>query len=610
MFAQIFIGLAIATLSSVASAQTVPAVQSALGRVGQGYDHRSHAFRSSCLGGSFAYAGASSTSIAVEKTMSEDQLNAVTHSHISGKVNLFAASAELSASYYRSIQTHSKSLTMSWGRIVKGKTVLLTEPTLTADGIKARDSGDPTLRHLLCGDGFLNQIDLGASVVLTATIHFANASYRDEFLAKIKYKVLAWKRVKELKAERHWAHKFSHIDFSGYQIGGDPAKLDDILAKAKKTTCTIADMESCFPAMKALEDYAFGPDGLTKQLHDLKYSAAGAYAPLFYHFARYQDHGFGELEAGNFPDLAARDEVLAIVGPLAAKSQGSRGQALLLLGSGRLLGHERQRIDAALKDIDHNIAALANIRAVCVSTPKVCRETYYAADMRDIDPAVFDVPDRLTDYCRWSKAQGADIGLGRLMVELTKLIPGECEDLEEQKERITALNIAGMGIDTIAPLAHLPNLAVIEAGYNQISNSRPLLKLSALRRVNLRDNILQSAGVFEQIGSLKSLNLAYNRITDANPLADAGLDVLKLHGNPLSRYQTVEQNRHKFRLLTLKTKDICDFERQRLRKTGYDPKVIDKHERFNFSPWYIVPHKPKSGVEGWYQCDYIAKDYL
>lgn len=593
-----------------ALATTLPAVHSPLGRAGQGYDFRSNAFRKACLGGSFSYAGASSTTLAVEKTMTEEQLNAVTHSSISGKVDLFAASAKLSASYFRSLKTHGKSLTMSWGRIVKGKTVVLTEPALTEQGVKARDSGDPTLRHLLCGDAFLNQIDLGASVVLTATIHFANASFRDEFLAKIEYKVLGWKKVKKLKAGRHWAYKFSHIDFSGYQVGGEPAKLAQLLDSAKKTSCTIEQIEACYPAMNALEAYAFGADGLTKQLYDLKYSETGAYAPLFYHFARYQDHGFAELEAGNFPDLSARDEIFAIIAPLAAKMHELRGYAAILLGSGRLRADEQQRVENARQDAEQNLAKLANLRAVCLSTPKVCRERYYALELTDIAPGVFAIPDRLVDYCRWTKGPGADAGLGKLMAELDRLLPGTCKDLDTHKQSLIAINLAAMGIDTIAPLAHFPNLEVLDAGYNQISSARPLLGLKALRSVNLRDNNLQSAGVFEQIPSLRTLGLAYNQITDANPLADTGIAVLKLHGNPLSRYQSVEKNRPRFELLTLSTKDICDVERERLRQTGYDPDEIAKFEKINFSPWYVVPHNPKSGVEGWYQCEFIAKDYL
>lgn len=591
-------------------ATAVPATASPLGYLGQGYDFKAQKFRSPCLQGSPLYAGEAATTIAMEKAMTEDQLNAVTHGSMSGKIDLFIASAEVSASYYRSLEQRSKSLTISWGRTVKGKSVVLAEPEIAAAGARVKDSGDRDLKHLTCGDGFLSQIDLGASVVLTATIHFANTSFRDEFHAKAKYRVWGIKRVKNISHGSEWSLGFSKIEFGGYQIGGDPSQLERLLASLGKVSCTIDTMKDCHPAIDALHAYAFGADGLTKQLHNLEYHQGQPFAPIAYHFDRYDDRGFEELEADKLPSLAGQREVFAKIAPQLARFDRLKAQADHLLATRWLLEQERTGLENLNRDLVFNRRQLTKLRTSCISAPGQCRQKYLDLELRTISSEPLSIPDRIEDYCRWSEISPDKSKLSILMSALSQSAGVACYDLGGVAQQVETLNLASLGIDTLAPVAFFKNLKVLDAGYNSIRSARPLLGLKKLGTLNLRDNQLSSARVLEQLPGLSHLMVAYNRITDLSMFADSKVAVLKAHGNPLKNTDYLEKHREQFQVLTLRNFDICEWERQKLLATGYDPDSIALKAKYGFAPWYNEPHNPHSGIEGWYKCDIVAKDYL
>lgn len=597
-------------LSGYSQSVVVPPTHSPLGYLGQGYDFKAQKFRSSCLQGSPQYAGEAATTIAMEKAMTEDQLNAVSHGSMSGKIDLFIASAEVSASYYRSLEQRSKSLTISWGRNVKGQSVVLAEPTIAAAGARVKDSADRDLKHLTCGDGFLSQIDLGAAVILTATIHFANERFRDEFHAKAKYRVWGIRRVKEISHGSEWSRGFSKIEFDGYQVGGDPGQLERLLGSLDKVTCTIDTMKDCHPAIDALHAYAFGADGLTKQLHNLEYSQGQPFAPIAYHFDRYDARGFEGLEADKLPDLAGQREVFAKIAPQLARFDRLKADADYLLATRWLMDQERAGLVNLSRDLVFNRRQLTKLRTSCISAPGQCRKKYLEIEQRAISLEPLSVPDRIEDYCRWADVSSEGSKLAILMAALSQSAGVACYELGDVAQQMTTLNLASLGIDTLAPVAFFPNLKALDASYNNIPSARPLIGLKKLETLNLRNNQLTSAHALEQLPELSRLNGAYNRITDLSMFADSKVTVLKAHGNPLKNTEYLEKHRRRFQVLTLRNFDICEWERQKLLATGYDPESIALKAKYGFAPWYNEPHNPHSGIEGWYKCDIVAKDYL
>lgn len=588
----------------------IPATASPLGYLGQGYDFRAQKFRSPCLGGPAQYSGEPSTAVAMDKAMTESQLSAVTKGSMSGKIDLFIASAKVSASYYRSLDQRSKSLTISWGRSVTGKSVVLAEPKIATAGARVKDSGDRDLKHLTCGDGFLSQIDLGASVVLTATIHFANTSFRDEFHAKAKYRVWGITRVKKISHGSEWSHGFSKIEFGGYQIGGDPGQLERLLASLDKVTCTIDTIKDCHPAIDALHAYAFGADGLSKQLYNLEYRQGQPFAPLAYHFDRYDDRGFETLAANKLPDLAGQREVFAKVAPVLARFARLKAQADHLMASRWLAKQERTDLEDLSRDLVFNSRQLTKLRTSCISTPEGCRQEYLDLELRAVNPGALSVPDRIEDYCRWAEASPKEAKLSILMAALSQSAGVDCYDLGGAAQQVTALNLASLGIDTLAPLGFFKNLKALDAGYNDLTSARPLISLKKLETLNLRNNKLSSAGILDQLPRLSHLMVAYNHLTNLNMFAESTVAVLKAHGNPLKNTDYLEKRRGQFQVLTLSNFDICEWERQKLLATGYDANSIALKAKYGFAPWYNEPHNPHSGIEGWYKCEIIAKDYL
>lgn len=606
----IILGLVLFSTISRGEVLSFPAIGIKKGLLGQGYDFINNTFRKNCLSGSFGYGGISEAIITADKTMSEENLKTINETTLNGKVNFYVSSADLSGKFYQTIEKNRYSLTISWGRIVKGKSVLFKDYALSKDGKRAIKSQDSGLKSLLCGDGMVQRIDLGATVILTATFYFANDSLKEEMSAKIKFKLINREKIKKVKGSSEWSNKLSRIKFDGFQIGGEPKKLDFLLESIEKTECTLEDMNSCFEAIDKLHQYAFGEEGLSAQLHDLKYSEDRKFAPLFYHIIPYKDFIYPELDPERDVDLSQRQETMKKLNNIYLSNRTDLGKIKNLTQSKKLSEEEADNLWDIKEIIENNLSEIGKTREYCLNSPNNCRKYWSELSIDFYDPTKLDFPDRLQDYCHWANKSQSGSKLKNLMNKLYENVQGGCEELIKKVNEIVDLNLSNSNIDTLSPIKYFINLKNLDASFNNLSKSYDFLGLKKLKTLNLRNNDFANINILSELPELSQLNLSYNRIKNVNMLSNPLLKNLKLHGNPLTYFSALEKRRKEFDLLTLKEPEYCEWERERLKTTGYDPKVIDYNRSISFAPWYKTPHDYKSGVEYWKHCSKIAPKYL
>lgn len=97
--------------------------------------------------------------------------------------------------------------------------------------------------------------------------------------------------------------------------------------------------------------------------------------------------------------------------------------------------------------------------------------------------------------------------------------------------------LSGNNISDLRPLAKLSNLTYLSFDYNDISDLSPLAELTGLYGLSLSYNEISDIGPLAGLTALERLDLAYNKISDIRPLAGLTcLEKIELNSNPISDF--------------------------------------------------------------------------
>ncbi|WP_347138387.1 leucine-rich repeat domain-containing protein [Paracoccus sp. SSK6] len=97
--------------------------------------------------------------------------------------------------------------------------------------------------------------------------------------------------------------------------------------------------------------------------------------------------------------------------------------------------------------------------------------------------------------------------------------PAACNAADAFLRSITTLDLGGKDVQSLEPLAHLPQLQTLLLADNRITDLRPLPKLTALGHLDLSGNGLTSVAALAPLTQLTRLDLSDNPVTDIRALA-------------------------------------------------------------------------------------------
>ncbi len=156
----------------------------------------------------------------------------------------------------------------------------------------------------LCGDGFVSEMLLGASIVAILRVDFLNEEDKLQLGGKIKVSVAAGLAQGEGSLEYLDTNlkQRAQVSLTVHQVGGKPNHLLSVVDQ-DIISCTLAHPDPCFNTLRNVIQYM--KDDFRAQLEDSQ-----AWVPIKFTIQRYDDSGvFSLVPPAGYQEL---DEILAL----------------------------------------------------------------------------------------------------------------------------------------------------------------------------------------------------------------------------------------------------------------------------------------------------------
>eukprot|EP00340_Litonotus_pictus_P010577 CAMPEP_0170536166 /NCGR_PEP_ID=MMETSP0209-20121228/101998_1 /TAXON_ID=665100 ORGANISM="Litonotus pictus, Strain P1" /NCGR_SAMPLE_ID=MMETSP0209 /ASSEMBLY_ACC=CAM_ASM_000301 /LENGTH=401 /DNA_ID=CAMNT_0010837503 /DNA_START=407 /DNA_END=1612 /DNA_ORIENTATION=- len=114
---------------------------------------------------------------------------------------------------------------------------------------------NPNFR-LVCGDSLIASFDEGAGLIFSLNIKFTSREAKNNFKAKMNGKFGSFGTAgADISSEMNKEDMEGTVSITGYQMGGDPVKLNQILSE-HVIECNSNDIEKCNPIVEAMIKYS------------------------------------------------------------------------------------------------------------------------------------------------------------------------------------------------------------------------------------------------------------------------------------------------------------------------------------------------------------------
>lgn len=266
----LYVCLILCLITSGASAtELLVAPAGTLDWLGYGIDSKTRYKKEKCLTGTQIPTTTRSLGMKFDHGLSYEEFNETTYGRISAGVNfiIFGGSASVSLTHTYT-ETSSRLSSVLVFDYIKD-TISLEDRSYSTIGQNVLGSS-PLDQRNTCGDQFIHSAKLGAKLTLAANLEFETEDEYNQFILKIKIRVLFFKKtitkVKEFKEHAEGGMFSLKID----QFGGRTTELDQILSQ-NPTYCPVETIESCLDTLDLLFQYLFSDTGYVADVdNDLK----------------------------------------------------------------------------------------------------------------------------------------------------------------------------------------------------------------------------------------------------------------------------------------------------------------------------------------------------
>lgn len=204
--------------------------------LGQGYDTEKEEFVGHCASGAVDYAGNQETRVSFDRSLEQSEMQRELGFEIGAKVRygLFEGSAAAafasssSASDYSDVTIYSHTITFKNAKLrYPGM-----ESGLTPQGKAAKGAAEgPFVGDKwcsTCGHEFVDQITLGAKLLISISVEFATREDKQSFSAEFAFSGPPVEVEASIKQASRKFGKRASLSVQGYQLGGDVRKLSSI----------------------------------------------------------------------------------------------------------------------------------------------------------------------------------------------------------------------------------------------------------------------------------------------------------------------------------------------------------------------------------------------
>ncbi len=584
----------------------IPHVQK-LQTLGQGYDINNQAFREKCVTGDIVFGGAQSGEVNFEKSLDQETLRTELDTMLHGKANMFIASAKASVKFHRATSMDKFSLNMVYRSYQRGKTAFLVNQRLTPLGQQAADSGDLTFMKLRCGHEYVEQVDLGGSLYIMVRLDFDNEAAREDYEAKITFKVMGYSKSKTVKGGSKFESSSARISFDAVQVGGDPSKLEKLLKEIKQKSCALDHLEDCHEAADRLLNYAIGAQGFEAQLNNMVYSETDYYPAQGYKTKSYEEGALPGIGEADYEPFSGQVEgILESRGTDFAQMAEVSEKAENLLTSRRLLPSEKIAITKIRDDASENIVQILRIRDTCLKLKKIkCVTDHQNLTLRSIDRNALIIPERLLDRCALADRSDSFDSDGIILIDIFQRYGfTSCENLLARASEVKQITVANKNLSSLEMLKFLPNVEYIDVRHNELVSLRFARFLPQLSYLNASHNQIQNITHLKYREGLKFVNLANNLITAISPLHTLHPRTLLFYGNPVNEdISDFVARKSEFDLMLSSNRDACEYElNQAITLNLIRSDLLEDYLELELTPAYVNPLSRAAGMRGAFVC--------
>lgn len=609
--------------ASIPGATIIPRVAGSPAAVlGTGYDTQARVFRAQCVTGDVIYEGSARSTLALEHSAQASDLLDQYGFTLAAGLDLGFASAMIGQRIALLTVDNRLTHAYAYSHDILGRSAKLVNLRLTEEGKRARAKNDPQFARAVCGDEFVQRVDLGALLLLNARLEFRDFTTRTDIEEFLKLSFLMFSKTFSFSQHTEDFKESTTITVDGVQFGGDPSKLEEVLAQVRTRTCKLSTADQCGDIMGRLVSYASEPGGLQAQMKGLQYDGANS-SVRSYRTGRYETADEQDVIALATPPILTRDAKNAIA-EMSERMQGLnqlKARADTLLG-GHLRPAERTDVTAFSKDAGGDINLLANGIDACFVEPTTCAANSVAvlAALHSLSPERLVVPVTSYGVClRAGSSANADTAALRTVLALGVAVgvtaaswdAAACEALETKLDAAGILDLGGKGLTDIGALRGILHLRSLQLRDNVIENIDALSGLSELETLDVTNNQIGNLFPIYALKGLRELRAGYNRIktlagVDAStwPL----LALIELHANPVDSLAPLEGRSH----LTLirNVNERCQVERQRAVDLHLvDAALVADFAMLEMGPSWRRPRDPTSGIDSWELCDVVVGSY-
>ncbi len=554
--------------------------------LGQGYDPYNNVFVDSCWTGNIVYSGEQSAEIVFDHTTERDDLIRDVKTNGGAGIGSFFLSGSVSTELSSILHERRWRETLIYRSSYRGKVAILQDPQLKTE-MKKLSEEDPSLFRALCGTQFVSKIYLGGSLYYFVHLDFFTKNQRDLFKTKVRVQTLGFAQIKTIPKEFENTDRSVVVQIEARQIGGRPERLAGLL-KSHKSRCSFEDIKACDEMFSALEAYALG-------------SCEEAFPAQMY-------AGMAGAAESGYQNIIRAVEVDGDEINDRSKSIENITQRLSIVESDERLVNNRlpfypqdsQSYQQLLEIKNNEIRPLKDLLLRLAQRCKHAKQQ--SCDIEDYLPSVHwersvGVRERLNedssfvDYCLLSHLDESTTRLTNAVLHALGFSDRNrktCEIAAVRLGSLTHLNLHGLKIQSLEPLADAKKIEFLDASENDLEDLSFLRDWQNLSYLNIRKNQLKSLFGLTNLMSLRYLNAAYNNLSDTRSIKNPGLEIALFHGNPSELTSDAASNGQ---LFISSEDDLCAWQRRNLLDLGwYDIQSFEAYENVNFLPFIEGDH--------------------
>ncbi len=590
------LSILLASTAALAESRTVTHIEAGQEiRLGQGYYAETDALKGPCITGDSLYVKDTEAFIGFENALTRDQLDEEITAKFSGGINVFIASAKVTNKLSSLVNEDAYKRKFVYKSSYKTKTEKLANPRPDALGQRLIDLRDSNLSIANCGREYVESIKHGGELYIVLEFDFANKEILNEISTRIEFKFLGIKKVKEFSKKTSKHKSAIRVSVDAFQIGGDPAILQRVLAAHPSSSCRLDALDQCDRLIESLLQYATSETGFMAQLQDR--------SPLSFTTAPYVERSLSQLVATASPLL--KSEQLFAYQELT--SWYNREEKRLrkideLLASPLVARTQRNQLYFARDAIDANVSRTLKALTACEATSSLCLEQRdeVAAQMQGMDESLLTPVRGFYYYCRKNDPDSA----AGIQTVLRFLNTTDCQAAEDALVNVRDLKLRDLGLLDIEFLRPMTALQNLDISRNQITNLYALGSLRQLKSLKANRNSLDSISGLEKLKNLQRIDLSRNNLTSLEPSFGLGsVQFLSAYYNLLNPDDL--KGRFPGARTLYSSDDACRYEAaQLLAAQKIDPESAQLYQAIGFGPSYL-----EGGQIEWVDCEVAAETY-